>query len=131
MREIKYRAFHKETKTMINIQNMLSFSNDGGIWINENKQYPENTFSGWIGIDFELMQYTGLKDAINKNEVYEHDIINLLGIGFLKVEWDYRDTGWICIDKHYKKRNLVHVLLNGGIRVGNIWENPELLEERK
>lgn len=82
-------------------------------------------------IDFiSLGQYTGLKDAINKNEIYEHDIINLLGVGFLKVEWDYKHTGWICLDKHYKKRNLADVLLNGGIRVGNIYENQELLEDK-
>ena len=76
-------------------------------------------------------QYTGLKDAINKSEVYEHDIINFLGVGFLKVEWDYKDTGWICLDKRYKKRSLVDVLLSGGIKVGNIYETPELLENNK
>jgi hypothetical protein len=79
-------------------------------------------------MELHRKQYTGLKDAVNKNEVYEHDIINLLGIGFLKVEWDYRDTGWVCLDKHYKKRNLADVLLNGGIRVGSIYDNIDLLK---
>lgn len=115
MREIKFRAWDILDKTMDKAESIA--------YIENNRPSEFN--------DFVLMQYTGLKDAINKNEVYEHDIINLLGIGFLKVEWDYRDTGWICTDKHYKKRNLAHVLLNGGIRVGNIYENPELLEERK
>lgn len=117
MREIKFRAWDNNVKEMI---------------IQDNTDRIDKITHYWeTHIKTTIMQYTGLKDAINKNEVYEHDIINLLGIGFLKVEWDYRDTGWICTDKHYKKRNLAHVLLNGGIRVGNIYENPELLEERK
>lgn len=75
-----------------------------------------------------VVEGTGLKDAINKSEVYEHDIINFLGVGFIKVEWDYKDTGWICLDKRYKKRSLVDVLLSGGIKVGNIYEDSHLLD---
>ena len=114
-RELKFRAYSEQDAIMYQPLSLQAIAQLG------------HDFSDNI----KLMQFTGLKDTINKNEVYEHDIINLLGIGFLKVEWDYRDTGWICIDKHYKKRNLVHVLLNGGIRVGNIWENPELLKEKE
>ena len=121
-REIKFRYIFKDVKEN-GITLITQFWNLSDIEIND------------IVYDNQILiarsQYTGLKDAINKNEVYEHDIINLLGIGFLKVEWDYRNTGWICIDKHYKTINLVDVLLNGGIRVGNIWENPELLEEKE
>ena len=112
-RELKFRAYSEQDAIMyqpLSLQVIAQLGHD----------FSDN---------IKLMQYTGLKDAINKNEVYEHDIINLLGIGFLKAEWDYRDTGWICTDKHYKKINLAHVLLNGGIRVGDIYENPELLEK--
>ena len=121
MREIKFRAWDKELNFMINIKRYKIDFNGQVLFDNNDKELYNQTNK------IELMQYTGLKDAINKNEVYEHDIINLLGIGFLKVEWDYRDTGWICLDKHYRKRNLADVLLNGGIRVGNIYENKELL----
>ena len=121
-REIKFRYIFKDVKEN-GITLITQFWNLSDIEIND------------IVYDNQILiarsQYTGLKDAINKNEVYEHDIINLLGIGFLKVEWDYRNTGWICIDKHYKTINLVDVLLNGGIRVGNIWEHPGLLEEKE
>lgn len=112
MREIKFRAWDSKNKIMTAKVSLSDVSN------------------GFLGLkDNIIMQYTGLKDAINKNEIYEHDIINLLGVGFLKVEWDYKHTGWICLDKHYKKRNLADVLLNGGIRVGNIYENPDLLKK--
>ena len=122
MREIKFRAWDKELNFMINIKR-YKIDFDGQVLFDNNDKELYNQTN-----KIELMQYTGLKDAINKNEIYEHDIINLLGVGFLKVEWDYKHTGWICLDKHYKKRNLADVLLNGGIRVGNIYENPELLK---
>ena len=122
MREIKFRAWDKELNFMINIKR-YKIDFDGQVLFDNNDKELYNQTN-----KIELMQYTGLKDAINKNEIYEHDIINLLGVGFLKVEWDYKHTGWICLDKHYKKRNLADVLLNGGIRVGNIYENPDLLK---
>lgn len=76
-------------------------------------------------------QSTGFRDMLNKNSVYDHDIINHIEYGFLKVEWDYSDTGWICLDKNFKKRRLVDVLLSGGIKVSNIYENPELYAKEK
>ena len=124
MREIKFRVWDTKSESM-------------EYEIAIGKGHGEDSFVLFLGLGetfiidddiVKIMQYTGLKDAINKNEVYEHDIINLLGVGFLKVEWDYRYTGWICLDKHYKKRNLADVLFNGGIRVGNIYENPDLLK---
>ena len=135
MREIKFRAFHKETKTMISIQNMLSFSNDGSIWINENKQNPINTFAGWVGKDFVLMQYTGLKDK-NGVEIYEGDIVEC-GFKYRSYlptfieEVSILNTNltlpfareWIIENKEYKD-------IVGSCKViGNIYENSELLRE--
>lgn len=126
MREIKFRAWdvldefmsvNNETPLVENILNAIC-GQDEPLTDEEKKR-------------FKLMQYTGLKDKINRNEVYEHDIINHVQNGFLKVEWDYRDTGWICIDKKYKKYNLSEILLSGGIKVGNIYENPELLHVKE
>ncbi len=124
MREIKFRVWDTKSESM-------------EYEIAIGKGYGEDSFILFLGLGetfiidddiVKIMQYTGFKDAINKSEVYEHDIINFLGVGFLKVEWDYKDTGWICLDKRYKKRSLVDVLLSGGIKVGNIYETPELLE---
>ena len=116
MRDIKFRVFYDNDFTYFD----LDLLNE------ESRAFYINEVMG-----NQVMQYTGLKDAINKSEVYEHDIINFLGVGFLKVEWDYKDTGWICLDKRYKKRSLVDVLLSGGIKVGNIYETPELLKDKE
>ena len=127
MREIKFRVWDTKSESM-------------EYEIAIGKGYGEDSYILFLGLGetfiidddiVKIMQYTGFKDAINKSEVYEHDIINFLGVGFLKVEWDYKDTGWICLDKRYKKRSLVDVLLSGGIKVGNIYETPELLENNK
>ena len=124
MRGIKFRAFHKETKTMINIQNMLSFSNDGSIWINENKQYPENTFSGWIGIDFELMQYTGLFDKQGV-EIYEDDVIDYDG-EIVKVTYENIMASFCVGGNNFDSSEAKYMKI-----IGNFYENPELLEEKE
>lgn len=91
--------------------------------------YSFDDLKDTVGLDIVGKdRYTGLKDAFNKNEVYDHDIINYAGHGFLKVEWDYRDTGWVCFSKTYKKIKLIDVLLRGGVKVGNIYENLELFK---
>jgi uncharacterized phage protein (TIGR01671 family) len=74
---------------------------------------------------YELMQYTGLTDK-NGKEIYEGDIIHLK-FGELNanlvVKWDkymglkYHNGGWT---------SLVHVDTHGEV-IGNIFENPELL----
>lgn len=117
MREIKFRCWFESLEKM-----KYSDFDEGRDCINNTLEI--------FNKKQKLMQYTGLKDKLNQNEVYEHDIINHVQFGFLKVEWDYRDTGWICLSKNYRKYRLSEVLLLGGIRVGNIYENKELLDAR-
>ena len=135
MREQKFRFIFKNgnffAKRYMTLDELLD-SNFALEQMEESINSESNIFEIEDYPEYEVFkdEYTGLKDAINKNEIYEHDIINFLGVGFLKVEWDYKDTGWICLDKRYKKRSLVDVLLSGGIKVGNIYETPELLESK-
>ena len=70
-------------------------------------------------------QYTGLKDK-NGKEIYEGDILNADG-PIYEVAWFEKDGGWFCFrgnDSVYTP--LYH--LKGKV-IGNIHENPELLEE--
>jgi len=112
MKDVKFRAWDKETKRM-SIPKKLFLSDD-------------NTFqSGELLINQKwnkhiLMQFTGLKDAQGK-EIYISDIIT------------WGDINKIVTNDYIELATLQQgLLLNPKIKViGNIYENPELLETNK
>lgn len=128
MREIKFRAWHKEKKIMgevlgIDILHKEIFFSNGDV-----------DCCGFADLKYiELIQYTGLKDKNNK-EIYEGDIVKLRanhGIGVVK----YYDEWGAFIVEYIKLRPLAVLGMNyykEDIEVlGNIYENPELLGVNK
>jgi len=109
MREIKFRAWDGLRMTLTGI----SFSNSTGSVL-----IPPR----WI-----LMQYTGLKDKKGK-EIYEGDIVK--GKFMYKVEW-YHLGRWYVIP--LSNRGFCHTpdIWNEYEVIGNIYENPELLEKNE
>jgi len=131
MREIKFRAWDKTDKIMVQVMEMcfhqwwLQVSLDDS---EENyKGYGErHSFSNQETDRFVLMQYTGLKDK-NGKEIYEGDFLDCGGFNRV-VEFHpscffgvYGDD-WVELYSHNYMDSEV---------VGNIHENPELLTKSK
>ena len=120
MREIKYRVWDKAGKKMIKFDELVI--------------YPDGTYSvrfgGWAGENFcyeldehmaELIPFTGMKD-VKGVEIYEGDILETSGGTRYGMKWR-EDLGCSCCEDgvgYYKP--------GGDVVIGNIWENPELLE---
>ncbi len=121
MREIKFRAWDEEIKCMVKVDSMhfpLGKPNKKDIAVfNEEEFYYE-----WVH-DYKLMQYTGIKDK-NGKEIYEGDIVCYKYNGeLIKVMVEFVNGAYFAGDAFlYNKRNVAKI-------IGNIYENPELLEK--
>lgn len=108
-RKIKFRAYVKEIKKIFNV---LELHCCGGVFV-ENYDFPLDAD------DINLMQYTGLKDEQGV-ELYEGDIYAKWGEVF-KCEYEQ-----VMYELHEC------LIFDGDFQiVGNIYENPELLEQSK
>lgn len=118
MRGIKFRGWHTVNEVMFEIQR-LNFPSKNGEW------YLGRNYNGDINPDnVILMQFTGLLDR-NGVEIYEGDIIKYYNfIEEVKFENFSDGDGWSssCILGYNTE-------FKDGIIIGNIYENPELLEK--
>lgn len=138
-REIKFRAWDKKKKKMFygdkkDEPNMIGF--DGEIYVTGSTgpmcdcgcsaDYINRSVSE--DYELELMQYIGLKDK-NGKEIYEGDIVSYFGGGYGIVYYDEQFAAFrIEILKTGKYTDMEFIAKYGNV-IGNIYENPELLEE--
>lgn len=126
MREIKFRSWDTYNKEMLEVQELDYADSYNGQPMIRTTMYNDYFDTE----DMILMQYTGLKDK-NGVEIYEGDIVRILGGEYEQgfYEWDEK----VCIkDFIYDGFNLmmtVNQIGNEALEViGNIYDNPELLE---
>ncbi len=111
MREIKFRAWDEDIKQMSEPFDLYWLASDGGrLFLIQNKK---------------VMQFTGLKDK-NGNEIYEGDIISGNDFRGIVVFLSY---GWF-VHRFDANGEVEEDFPIGDYEIkiiGNIYENPELL----
>jgi uncharacterized phage protein (TIGR01671 family) len=121
MSEIKYRAWRPANRMEKNAA-MLSWEDlEREVSLDWLIRHQGNT-------GFELMQYTGLKDK-NGREIYEGDIITMEPHS-LPFEVKYYSGGFHMIEPHSRTTRHAGSPDSMPIVIGNIYENPELLEAK-
>ena len=129
MRNIKFRAWDTENKEMLKVQE-LDFEDTfyGGrlsIRVDKYNDYFDME-------DMILMQYTGLNDK-NGKEIYEGDIVKAVFADEEKLEMKgiviYVEAAacYMVIANNGDEWELGY--LDEIEKIGNKWDNPELLEE--
>ena len=131
-REIKYRAWLKEEKKMVNVET-IDFSEKSIQHLEKNEIIDAYLLRTTFLEDIDLMQYTGLKDK-NGKEIYEGDILkyNFPYDGRLKhislVKFVETEASFGIKDIYGNEIPLYRITANNYFEVvGNIYENPELL----
>ena len=122
MRDIKFRVWDNERNAMFNSKSVDIDFFEGKIEITSDTIRYDEVYTDEIK-DFELMQYVGCKDKNNK-EIYEGDIVKTKehigqiiyskGMFFIDVKEDF----YLPI---YNVSEFMEV-------IGNIYENPDLLD---
>ena len=132
----KYRAWYVLAEEMINEILMISFVRKEiiGKFSDGSTSVPLKFEDKRNGEDVILMQSTGLKDK-NGKEIFEGDILGVdtdEEIVNLNIYWDSKHALFMFESKKYNEKDLLAELVEDNTYpfeiLGNIYENPELLE---
>jgi uncharacterized phage protein (TIGR01671 family) len=125
-REIKFRAWQTKYETMYNPTD--------GIYIEFGETLVVGFDDGDLrleGEDVVLMQYTGLKDK-NEKEIYEGDIVSYGKNRLFAVVWAEKYGSWYVVPcGEYENDSELGKTEKACEVIGNIYENPELLQVNK
>ncbi|MFS9250010.1 YopX family protein [Streptococcus mitis] len=133
----KFRAWDVLAEKMIDEIQMISFVRKEiiGKFSDGSTSVPLKFEDERNGEDVILMQSTGLKDK-NDKEIFEGDILACKTddeVINLNIFWDEEHALFMFESKKYNERELLAELVEDNIYpfeiTGNIYENPELLED--
>lgn len=136
MREIEFRAYLKKNQQIVDVLDIDFMQEAIGYMNKADTKYTCVKFD-----DIELMQYTGVKDK-NGKKIFEGDIVKCVsedfeesvGQGVFEVVFETRNkTAYFGIKKDGKNTygfNFDFTPANKCEVIGNIYDNPELLEEQ-
>ncbi|MGH1260651.1 MULTISPECIES: YopX family protein [Bacillus] len=128
MKEVEFRAWDLKDKRMYHNVGIV-----GTLIILEHEQsgyeFCELELKSYDHIDnnYELMQYTGLKDK-NGKKIFGGDIVEYDG-WFYIIKWDEEEAGFYMHDKNnYEDDHLRMIDISVGEVMGNIYENQNLIK---
>lgn len=135
-REIKFRAWDKVNKKMRSSEELfnLDCSNELPFLPLAKGLYDED--ENGYSADFEVMQYTGLRDK-NGRDIYEGDILKRTLLPSVRlssisiVKWIPAKACLSSADMDGRNVTFISDYINSNYElevIGNIYENPELLK---
>ena len=107
MKELKFRVWDKTNKK----------------WFDD---YTEFLTEDWFK-DGEITQFTGLHDK-NSKEIYEGDILESPGWDWKLIFWSEEYSGWCFSTSNAGAIKFTKDEAATSWIIGNIYENPELME---
>ena len=130
---LKYRAWLKQYDVMVDDVTDMTFKEGNLEFIG--RRTSNGVSLQYCAYDINLMQSTGLKDK-NGKEIFEGDILAIdtdEEIVNVNIFWDSKHALFMFESKKYNEKDLLAELAEDNTYpfeiAGNIYENPELLEE--
>lgn len=138
-RPIKFRVWDTKREVVADVAIIHFDAKEGYVIVTDEYVWNEDPETGEAECqimlsDCELMQYTGLKDK-NGKEIYEGDILKLYFEEDKLEDWfwlslkdEERERGYVYLEVKYPEI-FAQALPDDFEVIGNIYENPELLNQ--